>query len=111
MVIQFQSMLISVLYSHQTKTWKVADFGLTKETLTNAAHTTMYGQGTLSYRASELLSDDRKYTYHVDIWALGCILYELCTNKRAFVDDMAVWRLDVIRVDVGHLDLFATTDS
>ena len=24
------------------------------------------------------------YTNRVDIWALGCILYELCTGKRAF---------------------------
>lgn len=24
------------------------------------------------------------YTYQSDIWALGCILYELCTLKHAF---------------------------
>lgn len=27
---------------------------------------------------------NKPYTYQSDIWALGCILYELCTLKHAF---------------------------
>jgi ankyrin repeat protein len=84
-------MLTSVLYSHQMRAWKIADFGLTSETKTNVAHTTRYSRGTGGYRAPELLNENPKYTYQVDIWGLGCILYELCTKTHAFADDMAVW--------------------
>jgi ankyrin repeat protein/serine/threonine protein kinase len=83
--------LISVLYSHQTRAWKITDFGLSSETRTNVAHTTKYSRGTGGYRAPELLAEDAKYTYQVDIWALGCILYELCTKTKAFTDDWAVF--------------------
>jgi DNA-binding SARP family transcriptional activator len=79
-----------VLYSHQMRAWKIADFGLTSETRTNVAHTTKYGRGTGGYRAPELLAENAKYTYEVDIWALGCILYELCTKTKAFAGDWAV---------------------
>ena len=30
------------------------------------------------------------YTNKVDIWAMGCILYELATGNRAFKSDLAV---------------------
>jgi serine/threonine protein kinase len=82
--------LIPVLYSCQTRAWKIADFGLTSETRTNVARTTRYSRGTGGYRPPELLREDPKYTYQVDIWALGCILYELCTKTRLFADDWAV---------------------
>jgi serine/threonine protein kinase len=33
---------------------------------------------------------DAKYTNKVDVWAMGCILYELLFRKKAFSGDMAV---------------------
>ena len=30
------------------------------------------------------------YTNKVDIWGLGCILYELCTARKAFSDDWSI---------------------
>jgi serine/threonine protein kinase len=85
------SELIIVLYSPQIKLWKIADFGLTAEGgSTRAPVTTKYARGTGGYRAPELLAKDPKYTYKVDIWALGCILYELSVKKKAFVDDWNV---------------------
>lgn len=50
----------------------------------------MLAAGTASYRAPELLSEDPKFTNRVDIWALGCILYEIVYHKRAFVGDWDV---------------------
>jgi serine/threonine protein kinase len=55
-------------------------------------HTTKYGIGTGGYRAPELMSYDKKtYTNRVDIWSMGCILYELAAGSRAFRDDGAVF--------------------
>jgi serine/threonine protein kinase len=84
--------LIVVLYSPQAKSWKIADFGLTSNLKgdINAPVTTELGRGTGGYRAPELLGEYSKYTHKVDIWALGCILYELSVKKKAFVDDWNV---------------------
>jgi serine/threonine protein kinase len=42
-------------------------------------------RGTRGYYAPEFLFEDRpSYTNKADIWALGCILYELAAGKRAF---------------------------
>jgi hypothetical protein len=35
-------------------------------------------------------SGGKRYTNKVDIWSMGCILYELATGKRAFEDDWEV---------------------
>lgn len=74
--------------------WKIADFGLTMEGDSQLAHTTRYSRGTPCYRAPELIRNDfetlSKYTNKVDIWALGCILFELLFAKKAFASDFAV---------------------
>ena len=41
------------------------------------------------YRGPELLDEDSGYTNKTDIWAFGCIAYELCTKKKAFASDWA----------------------
>jgi len=43
----------------------------------------------MGYRAPELLLE-YKYNSKVDIWALGCIFFELCTGTKAFASDGAV---------------------
>src|SRR5436190_16344683 len=53
-------------------------------------HTTNFARGTGGYRAPELLKEFSKYNNKVDIWAMGCILYELVVGKKAFVDDWSV---------------------
>jgi serine/threonine protein kinase len=48
-------------------------------------------RGTPSYRAPELLREDTAtFSNQVDIWALGCILYELAIGKKAFLNDHGV---------------------
>jgi serine/threonine protein kinase len=71
--------------------WKIADFGISAEGTSRRARTTHYARGTSSYRAPELLQESGStFTNKVDIWALGCILYELVTHKLAFSNDWAI---------------------
>ena len=81
----------TVLYSHKDRSWKVADFGLTCEGTSTAHIFTDFSHGTPGYRAPELLKDDgASFTNKVDIWAMGCILFELATGAKPFVTDFAV---------------------
>ena len=68
----------------------ITDFGLCSEGGSKVARTTVYSRGTASYRAPELLSAKPLYSNRVDIWALGCILYELAFDRKAFHDDWNV---------------------
>ena len=64
---------------------KIGDFGISKIlNETNYAQTCI---GTLLYMAPEMINGD-KYTNKVDIWALGCIIYELCTLDYCFSDNI-----------------------
>lgn len=61
---------------------KVTDFGLSKE-LTDRLTKEKIFEGTLAYSPPETIENtgsDEK----VDIWSLGCIVYELVTFKQAF---------------------------
>ena len=61
---------------------KIGDFGISKKLMnTNNASTNFIGIP--GYMAPELLDSD-KYNNKVDIWSLGCIIYELCTLKVCF---------------------------
>lgn len=59
---------------------KIADFGLARHIV---ADDTAYSPEviTLWYRAPELLMGTTKYGCEVDIWSLGCILYEMISGK------------------------------
>jgi serine/threonine protein kinase len=83
-------LLILVLYSSRDEQWKIADFGLAAETDSKRAITTVYSRGTEGYRAPELLLDEPKFSEKVDVWAIGCILYELTMCKKAFPSDLQV---------------------
>ena len=67
----------------------MTDFGISGRALTRGV-TTEGGRGTPSYRAPELLKGTRRYTDKVDLWALGCIVYENMTGEKAFPGDFAV---------------------
>ena len=80
----------SVLFSGKDKTWKVGDFGLTMEGTSKQLRSTLGGRGTACYRAPELLKERGKFNNKVDIFALGCILFELATCKKAFSHEFNV---------------------
>jgi serine/threonine protein kinase len=80
-----------VLFSKKDRAWKLVDFGLTCEVTSKTLQSTEFANGTPGYRAPELLNEE-KYTYNdkVDIWAMGCILYELVVGKKLFPSDLTV---------------------
>jgi serine/threonine protein kinase len=79
-----------VLYSERDACWKITDFGTATEATSKHFNTTRYPRGTACYRAPELIREDPKYNNKVDIWALGCILYEISTGYKLFSSDFAV---------------------
>ena len=55
----------------------IGDFGVAKQLQDGTVHANSL-IGTLNYMAPEILRRE-KYSNKVDIYALGCIIYELCT--------------------------------
>src|SRR5271154_3681805 len=82
-----------VLYSFDVR-WKLCDFGISAEATSRMARTSRYSHGTSCYRAPELLRQPAKYTNRSDLWALGCIIYELSADRTAFDGDWAVHKYD-----------------
>ncbi|XP_018412817.1 PREDICTED: uncharacterized protein LOC108787703 [Nanorana parkeri] len=62
-------------------TLKIGDFGVSRVLVPSEMATTI--TGTASYMSPEIFTQDG-YNSKSDIWSLGCILYELCTFRRAF---------------------------
>lgn len=66
-------------------TVKLGDFGISRVLEnTNAGAQTVVGT---PYYMSPEICQNQPYTYKSDVWALGCVLYELCTLKHAFSAD------------------------
>jgi NIMA (never in mitosis gene a)-related kinase len=61
---------------------KLADFG-TSQILTKNYHFVHECVGTLFYISPEVCKEE-PFSTKTDIWSLGCILYELCTNRKPF---------------------------
>lgn len=81
----------NVLLSLKDNAWKLTDFGLTFEGTSRIKYTTKYSQGSDGYRAPEMLGASDSGTFVTkgsDIWALGCIFYELACRKKAFCSDI-----------------------
>ena len=78
---------ILVLVERETTLVRICDFGISKTWST----TNTPGVGTANYRAPELFNCS-EYTKSVDIWSLGCCLYEYLTREQLFKGntDMAI---------------------
>lgn len=68
---------------------KLCDFGLSKKLadltqLPTEEDASKPKSGTPYYMAPELFSDDGVYSFYSDMWALGCVMYELATGKPPF---------------------------
>lgn len=64
---------------------KLGDFGISK-VLENTNEAAMTVVGTPYYMSPEVC-ESKPYTFKSDVWALGCVLYELCTLQHAFLSD------------------------
>ena len=69
----------NLLYDSQTRTLKIADFGLAREIRSRPPYTDYVS--TRWYRAPENLIRFTTYSSPVDMWAVGCILGEMITGK------------------------------
>lgn len=72
------------------KTWKVADFGLTS-LITVGNNLTNYSCGVDGYRAPELFREKSICSQKTDIWALGCLAFEIVTRTKAFTTNFDVF--------------------
>ena len=71
--------------------WKIGDFGTASAATSKQLHTTRYSRGTMGYRAPELLdSVNPQFNNKADIFALGCIIYEILTGAKLFQDDFKI---------------------
>lgn len=61
---------------------RLGDFGIAK-VLESSADLAYSFQGTPNYISPEVVNS-QPYSTKSDVWALGCVLYELCTLKPAF---------------------------
>jgi len=88
--------LKEVLFSDLDKVWKIADFGLARRQNQSGPMQTSERQGTIGYRAPEivtlLVQDVANYSNALDIFAMGCILFEICFRTKAFPNDDHILR-------------------
>ena len=80
-----------VLLSIQNAVWKITDFGLSAEGTSRLAYSTRLARGTECYRAPEMVKDGSIVSMKSDIFALGCIIYELAFGQKVFGHDYQVF--------------------
>ena len=88
-----------MLFSQKDDSWKLADFGTASKATSKRLNTTRYSRGTASYRSPEVLNYNARYNNKADIFALGCIIYEIITGSKLFQSDWAVCEYSL----QGHL--------
>ncbi|KAG0643264.1 kinase-like domain-containing protein [Tuber brumale] len=76
---------------------KLGDFGISKRVLAQDTTTLHTQVSTQAYGAPEVLgldsnSETSEYTNSVDIWSLGCVIYELLVGARLFASEAQVSR-------------------
>nr|XP_034323342.1 serine/threonine-protein kinase Nek9 isoform X3 [Crassostrea gigas] len=82
---------------------KLGDFGISKilETKSQMAETVV---GTPYYMAPEIVKGD-SYDHKVDMWALGCVVYELLTLKKTFqATNQLRLAYEIVKGERGDID-------
>lgn len=86
----------------------MADFGISAEGTTSRAQSTVGRRGTTGYRSPEIVKEDNAtFTNKVDIFAFGCILYEMVFRKKLFCTDYSL----VAYAYTGKLPLSIATNT
>jgi serine/threonine protein kinase len=87
---------------------RLGDFGLARKIVQQPDVRYTSNVITLYYRAPELLLDCKNYGYEVDMWSLGCIIYEMMTKQPLFQSPRrsykAAEQLDAIWAICGYPD-------
>ncbi|CAI2359934.1 unnamed protein product [Moneuplotes crassus] len=73
----------NILMDKSETRFKIADFGVATEVMGKNSNTHRTNTGTPWYMAPEVIKNE-PYKYPIDIWAVGCILYELVSGKRPY---------------------------
>jgi cyclin-dependent kinase 16 len=79
---------------------KLADFGLARA---QSVPTKTYSNEvvTLWYRPPDVLLGSKEYSSHIDMWGVGCILYEMLTRKAMFPGSTTDEQLNLIFQTLG----------
>ena len=57
------------------------------------------------------MCQNRPYTYKSDIWALGCVLYEMCVLEHAFLSTNLLGLIyKIVKEDVPDIPLIYSRD-
>uniref|UniRef100_A0A8C0BI31 Protein kinase C n=1 Tax=Buteo japonicus TaxID=224669 RepID=A0A8C0BI31_9AVES len=88
---------------------KIADFGMCKENVAGENKASTFC-GTPDYIAPEILQGLR-YTFSVDWWSFGVLLYEMLIGQSPFHGDDEDELFESIRVDTPHYPRWITKES
>lgn len=88
---------------------KIADFGMCKENVVGENKASTFC-GTPDYIAPEILQG-LKYTFSVDWWSFGVLLYEMLIGQSPFHGDDEDELFESIRVDTPHYPRWITKES
>uniref|UniRef100_A0A8C9YC17 Protein kinase C n=1 Tax=Sander lucioperca TaxID=283035 RepID=A0A8C9YC17_SANLU len=88
---------------------KIADFGMCKERMFGDARATTFC-GTPDYIAPEILLG-QKYTFSVDWWSFGVLVYEMLIGQSPFQGDDEDELFESIRHDTPHYPRWITKEA